>query len=147
MWIPFGKPDAEARIAGGKLAPCLCGTVKFYRMGNSVLVVADLRGLPVNRTGFFGMHIHDGGDCGAEGFADTGGHFNPGDRPHPNHAGDLPPLIRCAGKAFLAVLTDRFCVGQILGKTLVIHHEADDFHTQPAGNAGEKIACGAITAC
>lgn len=42
------------------------------------------------------------------------------------------------------VLTDRFRVRDIIGRTVVIHSGPDDFHTQPAGNAGEKIACGVI---
>ena len=144
MWIPFGRPAAVARIAGGNLAPCLYGTVKFYQMGKQVLVVADICGLPPSQTNIFAMHIHVGGDCGGEGFSDTQGHYDPCGQPHPNHAGDLPPLFSCGGRAFLAVQTDRFCLPEIVGKTVVIHGGPDDFHTQPAGNSGEKIACGVI---
>ena len=51
----------------------------------------------------------------------------------------------CGGDAaYLAVATSRFTVRDIIGKTVVIHSDADDFRTQPAGNAGEKIACGTI---
>ena len=53
-------------------------------------------------------------------------------------------LLLCGGGAYLAVLTDRFSVADVLGRTVVIHSGADDFHTQPAGNAGTKIACGVI---
>lgn len=63
---------------------------------------------------------------------------------HPEHAGDLPPLIRCRGNAYLSFRTDRFSVNEIIGRTVVIHSDPDDFHTQPAGNAGKKIACGVI---
>ena len=56
----------------------------------------------------------------------------------------LPPLLRCKGNAYLSVKTDRFTVDEIIGRTLVIHSDPDDFHTQPAGNAGKKIACGVI---
>ena len=44
----------------------------------------------------------------------------------------------------MKVFTDRFCVEEIIGKTVIIHNDPDDFHTQPAGNAGKKIACGVI---
>jgi Cu-Zn family superoxide dismutase len=44
----------------------------------------------------------------------------------------------------MAVLTDRFAVSEVLGKAVVLHRQPDDFHTQPAGNAGAKIACGLI---
>lgn len=60
------------------------------------------------------------------------------------HAGDLPPLLSCQGNAYLSVKTDRFSVNEIIGRTVVIHSNPDDFHTQPAGNAGKKIACGVI---
>ena len=45
---------------------------------------------------------------------------------------------------YLSVKTDRFSVNEIIGRTVVIHSDPDDFHTQPAGNAGKKIACGVI---
>lgn len=74
----------------------------------------------------------------------TGGHVNPENTLHPNCAGDLPPLLGNQGMAYILVLTDRFRVSDILGKTVVIHGDPDDFHTQPAGNSGMKIACGMI---
>ena len=42
------------------------------------------------------------------------------------------------------VLTGRFRVGEIIGRSVVLHSDPDDFHTQPSGNAGMKIACGVI---
>lgn len=63
---------------------------------------------------------------------------------HPDHAGDLPPLMRSNGNAFSAVVTDRFTPSDIVGRTVVIHSNPDDFSTQPSGNAGKKIACGVI---
>ena len=138
-------PDAVARIKGGADAPHLGGEVRFYQECGNVLVVADISGMPKsNGTGFFALHIHEGGSCSGEGFAQTGGHYDPKGASHPNHAGDLPPLMRCCDGAFLAVRTDRFCVQEIVGKTVVIHNGPDDFHSQPAGNAGIKIACGLI---
>ena len=146
MWIPFGRPGAIARVAGSDQAPCLYGTVKLYEMGKNVLVVADIGGLPVSDTGIFALHIHEGADCCGKGFVNTEGHYDPGDRLHPEHAGDLPPLFSCGGKAFLAVLTDRFCLSEVIGRTVVIHSGPDDFRSQPAGNPGRKIACGVICA-
>lgn len=63
---------------------------------------------------------------------------------HPKHAGDLPPLLECKGQAYLSVKTDRFTVDEIIGRTVIIHSDSDDFSTQPTGNAGRKIACGVI---
>ena len=138
-------PDAVARIKAGADAPQLSGTVRFYQQREAVLVVAEITGLPAcSETGFFALHIHAGDSCRGEGFAQTGGHYNPEEMPHPDHAGDLPPLLRCGNRAFLAVRTDRFCVREIIGRTVVIHDGPDDFRSQPAGNAGTKIACGVI---
>ena len=140
MTIPFGRPDAIARVSGNNSAPCLYGSVKFYTMGRNVLVVADICGLPKTDTDFFAMHIHEGLDC-----ENSLGHYDPDNRKHPLHAGDLPPLMSCGGYAFTSVLTDRFRIPEVIGKTLIIHSRPDDFHSQPSGNAGEKIACGIIS--
>lgn len=137
-------PQAAAHIQGNEAAPNLSGEVQFYQGPSSTLVVANLSGLPQSDSDFFAFHIHEGTACSGSQFSATGGHYNPAGSPHPEHAGDLPPLLSCDGVAYLAVLTDRFSVRDILGRTVVIHSDPDDFHTQPAGNAGTKIACGVI---
>lgn len=141
MVIPSGQLAALACVRGeGDLR----GTVKFYPVPCGTLIVAEIMGLPESDSGFFAMHIHEGTHCTGKGFTDTGGHFNPAGEEHPRHAGDLPPLLSRNGRAFLAVETDRFDPWDIIGRTVVIHEHADDFHTQPAGNAGRKIGCGVI---
>lgn len=150
--INFGKihvnttrPTAVAYVGGGADVPRLFGTVKFYQMRGYVIVEAEICGLPSERkSGFFGFHIHDGSSCSGEDFSATGSHYDPHGEAHPLHAGDLPPLLSSGGCAYMAVATDRFRVSDIIGKTVVIHSSPDDFTTQPAGNAGKKIACGKI---
>ena len=138
-------PNAVARITGGAEAPQLSGCIAFYQENGCVLVAARISGLPKeSETGFFGFHIHQGRNCSGAGFSGTGSHYNPAERVHPAHAGDLPPLLECRGRAYLSFRTDRFSVNDIIGRTVVIHSDPDDFHTQPAGNAGKKIACGVI---
>ena len=56
----------------------------------------------------------------------------------------MPPLFSNDGYALQAFLTDRFTVRDIIGRTVILHDEVDDFTSQPAGNAGERIACGVI---
>lgn len=146
MFIPLSRPDMLASMSGGQRAPGLFGSVKLYAVGQGSLVVAEIYGLPKSETGFYGFHIHEGTGCGGPDFAETASHYNPDQKTHPSHAGDLPPLLSCHGAAFMAVRTDRFTPEEICGKTVVIHEMPDDFHTQPAGNAGKKIACGVITA-
>lgn len=145
MYAETARPDAVAHLRGGEEASRIWGEVKFYQTRSGVLVIADVSGLPEgNGDGFFALHIHEGDSCGGEGFAATKGHYNPTGVPHPRHAGDLPSLLSCGGRAYLAVRTDRFRVRDVIGRTVVIHSGADDFRTQPAGNAGTKIACGTI---
>ena len=145
------RPSAGARIFGSILYPEINGNVWFYQASTGVLVVADIEGLPrataLCQQPIFAMHIHEGGSCtgnSVDPFADAGMHYNPNNCPHPYHAGDLPPLFSVDGGAFLAVLTNRFTIDEIIGKTVVIHSGIDDFKTQPTGNSGAKIACGEI---
>lgn len=140
-------PKARAKIQGSGVS----GEVSFFESGKNVVVVADIAGLPRHEgkceCDVFGFHIHSGGDCGGSAedpFADTKGHYNPRDCPHPCHAGDMPPLFGNKGRAWMAFMTDRFKVEEIIGKTVVIHMMPDDFRTQPSGDSGEKIACGVI---
>lgn len=77
-------------------------------------------------------------------FSNAMAHYNPENCPHPYHAGDMPPLFGNQGYAFLMFLTDRFMVRNVIGKTVIIHDNPDDFTTQPSGNSGAKIACGVI---
>lgn len=139
------RPYAAAQIRGGMDAPQLSGCIQFYQENGCVLIVAKISGLPKeSETGFFGFHIHQGDNCTGTDFSGTGSHYNPLDQAHPKHAGDLPSLLECQGNAYLSVRTNRFSVADIIGRTVVIHSGPDDFHSQPAGNAGKKIACGVI---
>lgn len=145
------RPAAVANIRGSREYSTINGTVHFYQMPHGVIVIASVAGLPAGSgrcdDRIFAMHIHSGGSCMGnqnDPFPLTGSHFNPGNCPHPYHAGDLPPLFSNKGMAWCAFLTNRFQVREVLGKTVVIHASPDDFTSQPAGNSGEKIACGVI---
>lgn len=145
--------SAVAMLTGGNGYPDIRGTALFQQKENGVLITVNVFGLPKGGTQcdyrIFAMHIHDGTACtGTEedAFADAGMHYNPKDCPHPQHAGDLPPLFGCDGVAYCSVLTDRFWLDEVVGKALIVHDQPDDFTTQPSGNAGTKIACGIIRA-
>ncbi|MBE6549863.1 MAG: superoxide dismutase family protein [Ruminococcaceae bacterium] len=145
-------PHAVAIVKGSAEYSQINGTVKFYQARSGVLVAADIRGLPVSEgicdSNIFAFHIHGGMSCTGnddDPFANAGTHYDPLSCPHPYHAGDMPPLFSADGRAFLAFLTNRFTVNEILCKTVVIHDRPDDFTTQPSGNAGNKIACGVIS--
>lgn len=62
------------------------------------------------------------------------------------HAGDMPSLLNNGGYAYLSFYDEHFRLEDILGRSLVIHSQRDDFTSQPAGDSGEKIGCGVIRA-
>ena len=135
---------AVATLKGSIEAPSVRGSVSFYQKPCGILVVANVTGLPKTNKDFLGFHIHEGNSCGGVNFSDSKSHYNPFSTPHPKHAGDMPPLLLCGNSAYLAFLTCRFKLSDIIGRTVIIHDMPDDFTTQPSGNAGTKIACGVI---
>lgn len=110
--------------------------------------------------GVHGIHFHQAGRCDAPDFGSAGPHLNPGetqhglDNPRGPHAGDLPNVLANAnGQMIVDVATSRVMLssrgtGALFdadGTALVIHANPDDQRTDPAGNSGERIACGVIT--
>lgn len=145
-------PDALAEVCGSEEYSCISGVVRFYQTTSGMIVFAEISGLPEseNTPQIYGFHIHEGSICKgnmADPFSDAMTHYNPGKREHPYHAGDLPPLFGNHGFALSLVLTDRFCLTDVFGRTVIIHDRPDDFTTQPSGNSGTKIACGVIRSC
>lgn len=149
LWALQNKqPDAMAWVTGGPAAPDLSGLVKFYMTNyDGVLVEAEIFGLPNLRdagsSNFYGMHIHEYGDC-SDNFTHTGDHYSRQMAPHPQHTGDLLPLLGNQGYAWTAFYDKRFRIPEIIGRSVIIHRMPDDFMTQPSGNSGEKIGCGVI---
>jgi Cu-Zn family superoxide dismutase len=107
-----------------------------------------------------GFHIHAVGKCDPPGFTSAAGHFNPDGKKHGlkspagPHAGDLPNLIAGAdGSASIEVVASWVTLApgsnsSLMGRegsALVIHAAPDDDSTDPAGNAGARVACGVIS--
>ena len=142
------QPVLMVEIRGNENNPLLHGTAIFSPtpMGG-VLIQVEVFYLPdqdlPNHSGFFGMHLHQNGDCQIP-FDQTGDHFNPKALPHPEHAGDFPPLLSGHGYAWLAFYDTRLSIEDIMGRSIVIHGHKDDFSSQPSGMSGEKIGCGVI---
>lgn len=146
--LAYERPGAAAWITGNTENPQLSGLVKFFPTSyGGVLIEAEVFGLPeVSQEGgsdFYAMHIHEFGDCSGS-FQNTGNHYNPGEAPHPYHAGDLLPLLGCQGYAWSSFYDKRLTIEEIIGKSVIIHSGHDDFTSQPSGNAGSKIGCGEI---
>ncbi len=143
------EPDAVAVLKGNALYSDVNGIVKFYALPEEgILIAAEVTDLPDgaddDTPAFFAFHIHESGDC-SDNFGNTGNHYNPYNAPHPEHAGDLPPLLSNDGYVWMIVYDSFLTLPMILNRSVVIHRNPDDFTTQPSGNAGEKIACGVIT--
>ncbi len=128
------------------------GTVTFTKTGDEVQVVADIQNLKPGKHGF---HIHEKADCSAPDAASAGGHFNPTHQHHggpanlEHHTGDLGNIVADAsGKAHLDWKGKLSLSGtdSIIGRSVVVHEKEDDLKTDPAGNAGARIACGTILA-
>jgi Cu-Zn family superoxide dismutase len=130
------------------------GEVSFEQVGDKVRVTAQLLYLPKNSE--FGFHIHEVGDCSSGDGMSAKGHFNPFGKPHgkgaERHAGDMPNLKSDIkwGKAKLTVDLDVITLkpgpASIIGRSVIVHAQPDDYTTQPTGNAGARLACGVIKA-
>lgn len=129
------------------------GQVSFTKQGYGVLVAGEITGLAPNTE--HGMHIHEKGDCSSGDGVSAGGHFNPLSKHHgahadgEHHAGDLVSLQADAnGVARFSYVSNSITVGEgatdVTGRGLIVHRDADDFKTQPTGNAGPRLACGVI---
>lgn len=145
------KSIVYANIQGTKKYPDIKGTLAFYESINGYWVAIHVEGLPVMNekclSPFFGCHIHEGNKCSGNEedlLADTLGHYDPTNCPHPMHLGDLLPLYSRDGKVDMYYLISGIDVKEFVGHTLVIHAHRDDLTSQPSGDSGEKIACGVI---
>ena len=127
------------------------GIVTFTKVGNLVKVVADISGL---KPGKHGLHIHEYGDCSSDDGTSAGGHFNPDNVKHgaPNssmsHVGDFGNIEADKdGKAHLEMTDSLLSFSgphSIIGRGVIVHGGEDDLTSQPAGNAGPRVACGVI---
>lgn len=135
------QPRAMARLHGRDQYSDVVGDVYFYDSPLGRVVQICVANLPQAGTGFFGIHIHEVGECDGD-YSSAGPHFD-GDS-HPRHKGDMPPLLNAGGRAYSVFLDDRFEIDDIIGRAVILHAQADDFTSQPAGNSGARIACGVI---
>jgi Cu-Zn family superoxide dismutase len=130
------------------------GRLLLVPMGDGLHLSGEVGGLqPGSQHGF---HIHEKGDCSAVDASSAGGHFNPGAQPHgrsghgAHHAGDTDNLVADAnGVAHVDAHVAGVSLGSgaandVAGRALIVHAVADDYSSQPAGNAGARVACGVI---
>jgi superoxide dismutase, Cu-Zn family len=131
------------------------GNVALEQLERGVRIYAQADGVP---QGIHAFHIHETGQCDTPDFQSAGGHFNPTDEQHGwdnaqgHHAGDFPNVhVHDDGRLAVEYFTDSVTLGDgetsvfdADGSAIVMHEGADDYVTDPAGDAGSRIACGVI---
>jgi Cu-Zn family superoxide dismutase len=156
----FAKPSNKLVVPIKTSAGQDAGTATFRQLKDGKLSIKlNLKNLPF---GQHAVHIHERPTCDAPDFKTAGGHFNPAGKQHGtmnpagHHNGDLPQNVSIGedhmGQASFKVDYLSMTPGDannILangGTAIVVHEKADDMKTDPTGNAGNRIACGVITA-
>lgn len=130
------------------------GTATFIEKDGKVSFTATIAGL---KPGTHAIHIHEKSDCSAADASSAGGHWNPTFKKHGRwgngeyHRGDIGNFVADqSGNGTISLTTNEWCIGcadktkDIIGKGLIVHEGADDYATQPSGNAGARVACTAI---
>lgn len=129
----------------------ISGTVHFKQLKKGVHISASIHGLTPGEHGF---HIHKYGNCSGQNGSCAGDHFNPTNAPHGSptdrhvHAGDLGNVIADKdGNAIYDEINYNIALSGprgILARSIIVHENPDDLHTQPTGNAGNRVGCGVI---
>ncbi len=129
------------------------GQVELAKTTNGIHVIGTFEGLQPNAQ--HGFHIHEFGDCSDPKLQTVGSHWNPTGHPHgspgasDHHTGDLGNLVsdgkgRATYDRVIETKDGSASMSPFIGRAFVVHKKADDMKTQPAGDSGDRVACGTI---
>lgn len=154
---PADEPEAPGAAATvtiqGAEGTEVAGTLTLTPTEGGLKVAGKITGLPIGSHGF---HIHETGDCSSPDFTSAGGHFNPTDVEHgalgpDTHYGDMGNIAAddigevAIDTVVPSVSLNSADTGNVIGRAVIIHAQADDLTSQPSGAAGARIGCGVIT--
>lgn len=147
-------PAKQATAMIGSLGDSgVTGMAVFTQNGDQITFMAEIQGAT---PGLHAIHIHANGDCSSPDGKSAGGHWNPTDVAHGKwgegefHLGDIGNItVGEDGTGRITLTTDLWEIGtgsdvDVVGKGMIVHADADDFVSQPSGNAGARIGCGVI---
>jgi len=129
------------------------GKATFTEEKGQVTLKIEIEGA---EPGTHAVHLHEKGDCAAPDATSAGGHWNPTHENHgkwntaPFHHGDIGNIeVGADGKGTFKLTTNLWTIGSgvdtdVVGKAVIVHAKADDFTTQPTGNAGGRVGCGVV---
>ena len=144
---------ASARLTLANGVPA--GTVQLLGSGDQLTLAVAATGLSQGEHGF---HLHETGQCSAPDFKSAGGHLNPLGKEHGTlnpdgaHLGDLPNLVaNSSGTASATIELDDDDRAKVMdwifdsdGTAVIVHAGPDDYRSDPAGDAGARVACGVL---
>lgn len=139
------EPKSDSKVSG---------TATFTEKDGKVTFTANIKGLT---PGVHAIHIHEKSDCSDPKATTAGGHWNPTYKKHGKwgsheyHKGDIGNFPADEnGNGTITMTTDEWCIScddptkNIVGKSIIVHEKADDYVTQPTGDAGGRVACAGI---
>jgi Cu-Zn family superoxide dismutase len=136
------EPRSGSNVSGNvRLTPTAGGAVALVEIQNA-------------SPGEHGVHVHENGDCSDPAAQSAGPHYNPKSAVHHGgaatpvrHAGDLGNVqVDSSGRGLLVISVSDLSLDDVVGRSVVVHEKRDDLQTDPAGNSGSRVACGAIRA-
>ena len=151
--IPPSPSKQAIAVINSASGSTLTGMATFVQIGQTVMLHIEIKNVS---PGLHAVHIHENGDCSSPDGKSAGGHWNPTNVAHGKwgegefHLGDIGNIdVGEDGTGTIELATDLWEIGtssiyDVVGKGIIVHADADDFTSQPSGNAGARIGCGVI---